>query len=111
MLAELKEAGVQGFVDTIQAAKQHNIKALLHPNGKHVLSNGAGKKMSDCGLQEHRALDDSKATEEWVTGLPEVAEVMYGHPRRPTAISIDDLAAYYAQVHRHKVFPEGRGSA
>ena len=36
---------------------------------------------------------------------------MYGHPRRPTAISIDDLAAYYAQVHTHKLLSEGRGRA
>ena len=111
LLAELKEAGVKGFVDTTQAAQQHNIKALLHTSGKHVLSVGAEKKMSESGSQEYRALDDSKATAEWVAGLPEVAEVMYGHPRRSTAISIGDLAAYYVQVHKHKVLSGGRGSA
>jgi len=55
--------------------------------------------------------NDSKATAECVIGLPEVAEVVYGHPRRLTTISIDNLAAYYAQVHKRTVFSEGRGSA
>ena len=108
VLADLKEAGVKGFAGTIQAAQQHNTKALLPTNGKRMLPNGAGKKMSESGLQEHQALGDSKATAEWVTGHPEAAEVTNGHPRWPTAISIDDLAAYYAQVNRYKMLSEGR---
>ena len=79
MLVGLKEAGVRGFVDTNQAAQQHNIEALLHTNGENVLSNGAlyervsnGKKMGECGFQENRALVDSKATAEWATRLQEI---------------------------------------
>ena len=37
MLAELKEAGAKGLVDTTQAAQQCNTKALLHTNGKYIL--------------------------------------------------------------------------
>jgi len=110
-----KEAGIQGFVDTMRIIPQYDIKALRHLDGKHVLSNGAlfskatkGETMKDLGLQEHRALDDSKATAEWVTGLPEVAEVMFGQPQRPTAIAIDDMGAYFAQKRKHKAFSEGR---
>jgi len=93
---------------------QHNIKALRHLDGKSVLSNGVLFKRATGGargLQEHRALDDSNATAEWVTGLPEVAEVMFDRPRKPTAISIAALGAYYAQVRKHKEFSEGRVDA
>ena len=51
------------------------------------------------------------APPESVTGLPEVAEVMFGRPRKPTAISIVALGAYYAQARKHKEFSEGRVDA
>jgi DNA polymerase III epsilon subunit-like protein len=115
VIREWKEAGIKGVIDTMRIIPQHNIKALRHLDGKSVLSNGVlfkraseGATMEARGLQEHRALDDSKATAEWVTGLPEVADVMFGRPRKPTAISIAALGAYYAQVRKHKEFLEGR---
>lgn len=111
VIRDWKEAGIKGVVDTMRVIPQYDIKGLRHLDGKHVLSNGVlftkatkGATMREKGLQEHRALDDSKATAEWVTGLPEVSEVMFGLPRRPTAISIDALGGYYAQIRKHKSF-------
>lgn len=115
VIAEWKAAGIKGIADFMRIIPTYKINELRHPGGKSVLSNGAlyikatkGVTMSANGLTEHRALDDSKSTLEWVTGLPEIKEVMFGLPRRPTAISIDALGAYYAQKRKHKEFIAGR---
>ena len=66
--------------------------------------------MAQAGFSQHRALDDSKASREWLTKLDDMAVLIYGAPRRPTAISLAVMAKYYADksAHREHLAREGR---
>ena len=86
------------------------VKSLLKPNGK-VPGNCElykratnGKTMSQAGLSKHRALDDSKASREWLTKPEDMAVLIYGAPRRPTVISLAVLAKYYADNRAHREY-------
>jgi len=119
VIAELLDAGAEAGMCTLHTAIPENdgkVKSLLKPNGK-VPGNGElykratnGKTMAQAGLSQHRALDDRKAPRERLTKLDDMAVLIYGAPRRPTAISLAVLAKYYAdkRAHREYLAREGR---
>jgi len=118
VIKELGDAGLEAGMDTLHGVIPENddkTKSLLKPNGK-VPGNGElykratnGKTMNQAGLSQHRALDDTKASREWLTKLDDMAELIYGAPRRPTAISLAVLAKYYAEKRAHREYLEREG--
>ena len=124
LLAEWKEIGVVGLIDTAVVIPKYKVTQLQHPpNNKHkehysYLSNSAlfkmatGKAMEeDSRFSHHRALDDSKAEREWMEKLQPMSDLLFGEGAhgRPVVISIDDLQAWFAQKQKHRAYKHRKG--
>jgi len=116
VLKELMALGVEGVVDTCRMIPEQGVKALMHDGKEKVLGNGAlykkatkGQTMGKMGLVEHRALDDTKAARFWLTALPEMTEVLFGAPRRHTAMSLAALRDYYAKNRARREYLKSAG--
>jgi hypothetical protein len=88
----------------------------MHDGKEKVLGNGAlykkatkDKTMGKMGLVEHRALDDTKAARFWLTALPEMTEVLFGAPRRHTAMSLTALRDYYSKNRARREYFKSAG--
>ena len=120
VIAELLDAGAEAGMCTLHTVIPENddkAKSLLKPNGK-VPGNGELYKRAKMVKQWHRRgsasialwTTTSKASRECLTKLYKMAVLIYGAPRRPTAISLAVLAKYYAdkRAHREYLAREGR---